>query len=820
LLYKEGVTKLALKATNIGNQYLALDDINVAHTHSKGWELGAKATIKGIQGFDQIKAHAYYQAGKIGFRFEKTDTAEPKAIPGIQMTAGLSTLEYNLKQKTFSGEGNLGLAFPVAGTPTSATGFFRIQDSHMTGFGAQVATYVKVPTLRPLFQGLVSGEILYADGKLSGEIKGNLEALQRAESSESGSKTSNKESSSPTKTGRVRFSLRVDENGPTGSITQDGKLELGGGMVVLEDVNLRMERVPNVKATAAKLNKLGGKLSDLGQDGSSIERQNGVSGSGKIKADVGDAGGGSLNLQYADGEFKESRGYFRLGPAPDKNAKPGLAGDITTSFSTKHGFQVEKGSLTANITPGLQATGELERQGGGAVENGLAASLEMKANFFKEGSFKKSLFKSVVRPVFPMIPGLFSIYGEAGADLDIEYGVSPIYVEGAVKLANISLKDKSFESAFVHIKKAKSEEQGKQSGALYAKFKGKPYLGLGAAAFSPTVAGVAGGMSMPVTAEAKLDPTLDARLLYDKNGKLKGRFTLDLPLAMGVKVAVTPYIRGTALAGLLDLTWEPSKPLRQVDLLKPRVIYNRTLDFGNLNDAEKDPEDLAPSTVEEAKPADPKLAAAQQVGGEAEEPAPVPEVKTKSGDADPTDEMSKTGPFDFASIKSTIYQGYQATIKKVTAIYKNVKEVAGKVATLAGKAVGAVGSGIQSVAGSVGTAITDVASWIYSIWGDEGDTATKTALKEVDESEDIGEIPQIEALRPFRTFNWETYRQQDEFRRSMDRFEYQQQQFRRMQENRQFFAQQQKFKQVPFRQPTFRQPTFRSGRALTKNLFG
>ena len=761
LTYKEGLAKLDLKTSNVGMQYMDLDQITVAYEGSKGWDLRAKATIKNIQGFEKIQATVYGGKGKLGFRFDKADKAEVKQPPGVGLTAALSALEYNLTNKKFTGEGNMGVAFPVGGTSVSATGFFRIVENRLTDYGVQLATLVKLPTAKPMFQGVVKGAANVRDGKLTGELLGDLTVIkyggEEGGQSSEGAKSSGKEGGDKgASAGALKFRVTLDDTGVSGGVTQAGVLDLGGGLLVVKDVRMEMNRVPNVKETVAKLNTQGGDLAALGKgmDGSSIVRKSDFAGGGKLVADMGGVGRGALDLNYADGEFKKSYGHISLGPDPDKNAKPGLAGEVSSSYSTKEGFALEGGSLTANITPGLQAKGTLEKQKGGALENGLMAALDIKATFLKDKTFKKTLYSAQTRPTIPVLPGIFSLYGEAGVDLLLEYGVSPIVVTGKAQLNNVSLKNRTFESAIVQIQKAKSEKGGKQSGNIHAKFLGKPYLGLGAAVLHPGIVGVSGGMEMPVAAEAAIDPALDTRLVYDKQGKLKGRFLLDMPLALGVKVGINPYIKGTALAGLIDLTWRPEKALAEWDLMKPRTVYNLSLDFGNLKDADKDPEEDAPTSETQTKPASEKLAAEQQVTGDSPAPpAPVPTVEPKEGDADPTDDFSKSGPFDFAGIKGVIAGAYQKTVDTVKAAYKNVKEIAEKLGQLTAKAAEAVGGAVKSAASAVSTAITDVASWISAWYG--GDT--ESALKEVEQSKSLKEVEDIEK------FNWKKYRVEPRF---------------------------------------------------------
>jgi hypothetical protein len=743
----------------------------------KGWAVGARGSITGVAGFDHIGGDVYYKPNRLGFIVgDKTtlpegiitpegQTASPKEVktakmPGAALHALFAFLEYDLKEKQFDGQGELGITIPVLeGNTITGAGVFTIEKNALSNLDAMVAADLRLPPSNPIVMGPVKGTIKGENGKLGGTIKGDL-AINSSPMTEKGPKKVGKpkgESSKDEDISLVRFYLSVDQDsGTTGYVRQTGATTLGG-FFKIEGLNIDINSSMSVQDTVKGIDKLGGSPSKnlkevsgkIAQAG--IARRTNVKGKGEISAGTGGRLSGGLSLNYGEKGFDKSKGFISLGDAPGKKGKTGIYGKVQGEYTPETGFALTSGELVANISKGLQAKGSLARtEGKDMEESGLEANLEVDAKLFDGAQeYTKVLYSASVQPTWPIIPLVFSLYGDAGVELKVKYGLKPFLLTGKANVMGIDLAEGTFTSAFVHIEKKRSTKS-KPTGEASAEFLGQPYLGIGAALATPALAGVSGGLTFPISAKASVNPELDTNVIYDKEGKLKGNLKVDFPLVLTVRMGVKPYVKGTALAGLIKLNYEPSEPLEEVDLMEPKVMSMLRLDLGNLEDDKKGAQDIAPDSGKDLKPASTNMAKEHKEESEPVESGGVKKLPDREGEGQPKSKDDEpSAPIGFAGVVKVFKAGFEPVVKGAKAVYNKVTQVAKKLGELAGKGAEALGT----TAKAVGSALSEAGSWIVSWFSSNPDTA----LKEVKKAKDLTEVPKVEKYPLFEMRDWNNY---------------------------------------------------------------
>lgn len=781
--YKESNFGLRLDSNSLQTSLFSLKKIAVAHNGTKGWSVGARAEVSGIKGFEHVAADVYYKPNRLGFIVADSSslpkevvssqgkTAAPSElktakIPGAKLHAILAFLEYDLRNKQFDGKGELGITIPILeGNTITGAGVFTIEKNALTDLDAMLSTTLSLPPSSPIVSGPVSGFIRGESGRFDGEVKGDLSISSTPMLSGKTKKIGTKSGDSST-TGskkkvdgsQVKFLLSIGhDSGTNGYLKQTGIANFGG-LFKFQGLDIQINSALNVQDTVKGIDSLGGSPSKNLKEVSSkiatsgIARRVKVKGVGEIQASSpGGMMKGGLALKYGESGFEGSTGEISLGTVPDKNGKAGIYGSVTGVYSPTSGFALTTGKLTANLTKGLQATGTLGRQEGADLDTGLDASLLVTAKLM-DGTqmYNKSLFEASVRPTIPVIPGLFSIYGDAGVELKLKYGVTPFLLTGQADVSGINLEEGTFDKAFVNIKKEKSSKS-KPTGDASVEFLGKPYFGIGAAIATPSLAGISGGLKFPISAKAGVDPVLDANVVYDKEGNLKGNFNVGFPLVLRVKMGVLPYVKGTALGGLINLDWDPGTALEEVDLMAPKQVSMINLNMGKLDKDNEGAQQIAPGSSSELKPASPTQADDQKLEAPVKESGHVKGASDKVGpveDSESSEEPS-SAPIGFAGVKAVFTKGFAKVVETAKSVYDKVAKVAVKLGELAGKGAEVLGTSVKTVA----KGILEVGSWILSWYAGDPDEA----LHEVETSEDLVEVDHVDEFPLFRRDNWDTY---------------------------------------------------------------
>ena len=772
-LYKKQNFRLKLSSESLNASIFSIKQLAIAHVPKAGWSMGGRAEVTGMKGFEHVAADIFYRPNRIGFAVGdkvgmpkdvvsmKGETVTPNDVkvaqmPGAKLHAVMAYLEYDLARKQFDGKGELGLTIPVMeGNTITGAGAFTIERNALSSLDVLIATHMNLPASKPIVSGPVRGTIKGENGRLGGDIKGDLDINNGQE----GAKILKPKGEKDKDTSNVKFLLSVDhDSGITGFVKQTGTAKFGG-IFKLKGLDIQITSALNVQDTIKGIDSLGGSPSKNLKEVSSLIARSGIArdttvvGKGQIKAGgKGSAVSGGLQLNYGKGGFQKSTAEISLGQPTDKNGKPGIYGTLTGEYTPEAGFALTKGSLTANITKGLQAEGTLGRREGDDLDAGLDASLMVKAKLMDGAKmYNKKLFEASVQPTIPIIPGLFSIYGDAGVELSLKYGLKPFLLTGQANVMGINLADRTFEKAFVNIKKEPSTES-KPTGDASVEFMGKPYFGIGAAIATPKLAGVSGGLKFPISAKASVDPVLDTNVIYDEEGKLKGNFKMGFPLVLRVKMGVLPYVKGTALGGLIDLNWDPGKPLEEVDLMEPKQVSMINLDLGKLDEEDGGAEKLAPGDASELKPASPQQAEKQKTPAKPKMSGSIKGAGKKVGEVpEPKEgEEAPSAPIGFAGVKSVFAKGFAHIVKTAKSVYDKVAMVAGKLGELVSMGAEKLGTTAKNVVKS----IAEVGSWIKSWFGGNPDKA----LEEVQKSEDLIQVDNVEKFPLFRS-HWSSYYQ-------------------------------------------------------------
>ncbi len=716
-----------------------------ADYNGKNWQVRGKASIGAIEQFERIDADFYYHKGLLGFSLQ---SFKASPVPGVPFTAGLKSIEYDLGNKTFNGEGFAGAVLPVVGT-TQAT--FSVKKNKIKGLTLNVDTPVRLPSQNPVAIGNVRGELIYQRGSLEGSVDGKLDVVGAPGQQEPSTKKTGAKGRTPTPEippKAFEFELRATSSRVTGKLVQSGKVSLYD-MFELSGLNLQLSEITDVRATAAKLSAdLGDNpknLKDfntkLTQNGIELQKKSDLAGSGKMKASAGESLSGELDLKYANGAFQKSLGTLRVGAGKlDKKEGPGLAASVTFGYSSYEGLSLVRGEITANLAKGLQATGALEQEKGQDFTQGLNAELRMDGTLMDQQSFSKDIVPEIehtaILATIPTPVGLVTAYGKIGAKLGFDFAAGPVdFKDGRAQLVGINLKERSFAKAYANLD---------LEGLLKAELRGGPSLGLGVSFFHPKIFGVEGDLKLGMAAKAESRPRLKTMVVYEKQPnrgsesiKPKAGAKLDVPFALGLEAYVEPTITIRALYDMLKYPW-PIKKFGPVPLLEPKEIFRFSLDLGNMG--QKSTEDLkkmVPAGANKMKAASPEAVEAVTKSGEE-----TTEQSSENKQAEePAERTYTAGPFSFSIAMGELKNNFDKNVRKpVKQKLKDVLQIAQKIKQLGGEA-------LKNIKAKSTEAIEGISLWIKEAWHGK----SKEALKNVKQATDLQDISYIGSLKKYWT---------------------------------------------------------------------
>ncbi|MEJ7597310.1 MAG: hypothetical protein WKG01_05305 [Kofleriaceae bacterium] len=516
-----------------------------------------------------------------------------------------------------------------------------------------------------MFTGSVGGTIVYEAGKVSGRIRGdaNLTGPGLKELAEDGT---------------LGLSVDVAVSGEgkfSGSISTTKTLTFGKHFRVrpfratvdeLGNVSTRL----TLEVTGIKNVKDASLTCEIDRDGFRIVGGGITVGFGNGDKDKGDRMWGRATIAYDDG--------LKIGGEVNVRLKPGMVGKGTLDYSTKTG--------KADLELSVDRISLIDKQ-------------EHTKNLF---TFDKAI------PVFTIV--LIGLDLDVRFTLDFKYGFE-LYLAPKAKVKGLDLHELELDSA---------EAELGLGGELSAGLVATPSVGVGIHILHPMLVHGTGSLAFPVEAMARLTPTANLRVGYDKEGGVTG----DVGFAMALNFGITGAVVGKLALEILDGMWKPDPLTHEFDsftIMEPRELFS--YDF-NLNDDLSKPRQ--PELPNLAAP--PKPSTAKQVGKSEQVKSGAPPSQAPL--AGKTDSPPST-PGALAVLKPMFqhmpgYAEIEAIMREAEKLWIEfngvVDDIKGAISTGARKisnGVQWVASGVMDVAEEVSEGIVDGAAWLGESVGEE-----------------------------------------------------------------------------------------------------
>jgi len=546
--------------------------VSVSYQHGK-WSLEGKATvadlIQGLEPFTVSIKHAD-DVTTIG----AADLSIGRKVRGIDIHGKVKSLSYDVDKGSFSADGvHLDVDLGVFGK-ASADATIRDNELDKAHFGYESMVFA-YPGKAPILSGQLTGGLDYDKGKYSGRIGGTanlkIPALQRISKS----------------LGDLGFVIDV-------GFKDDGKYS--GSIALADDKPILLGeylRIPTLKL-------------QLGEDGS-ITSTFGLEATEKLKY-VKDAK--VLCRINADGTFEVLSASARAKVGDE--TKDRVAAELGLSYQKGKDGQpafILSGKLWVRIKEGMVAVGTLTYNTATGI---IDASLSVERITLLGWHGHKPLLGIKKQIILVSIYGL-GIYLDARFELGFDYsfdlGVTP-----QIKLEGLKIDDFSFTLAVATVR---------LDGMLVAGLVGKPGIGLGLFALHPKLLRGGGGLALPVSAKAVVNPAGTVEIRYNPRGEVEGGARVGLVLTFGITASLKPYAEFSVLDGLYEPTWE-GDALAEFVIMEPRELFTYWIDFGaGLKKTEGEPE-MPPPGGDGKPPAkgadEKKRIGTDQPPGKAEEP--------------------------------------------------------------------------------------------------------------------------------------------------------------------------------------------------------
>ena len=618
--YEEGTLKL--QQGNVGFQHeTGKLTGNVVFTYGENklnftGKGEVKDVVDGLKPFEVTLTHV---DGKTNASCPVVDF--DRQFPGVKVTGKASELTYDLDKGILAGDIALKADFGAFGEAEATA---KIAENEITE-----ATFTfksgefNYPKSAPILKGTIGGTVKYAAKKFSGSLEGTADfKLPGGGAGEEGS------------TLGLAINAKMSEEGAfSGTIKTTKPLQVGkyikipsveGTLTEKGDVNARFSvevvNIPNVESAVVNC--------VIDEKGFSVE--------------------GEVTFVFGTENATKMWGKLKLG------------------YSAAEGF-VLKGEASVKIKEGMIATGSLEYS---SKTNKISTKLGIKKFNVFDKTDKRNLFKlSKDIPVFSLA-GILGLYVSPAISLDFDY-VLKLDIEPSVELKDLSLEDFSFSEAIAQLKTG-----GEISAALTA----TPSIGVGIFVLSPMLLKGGGGIKVPITAKASVDPSATFKVSYKPDGGVDGEAKMHLALDFEIKGSVVPYAEFSVLDGAYEKSWTGDS-LADFTILPKTELFALDLDVGG--DTEKQKEPTIPTTAEPSKgPKGGGKVMPQKAAGKKD--TAVAADKNKAG-REPT-EGGADGPFSIAGL------GEQFLSKPSLAGLKKALEAAGAAWDMVKGSIKAIGA--------------------------------------------------------------------------------------------------------------------------------
>lgn len=584
------------------------------------WSFQGEATLAAglVEGLQEVTLGVKYEAGKT--KIYCAQAGYERSFKAVKLVGNVYDLEYDVDKGTFSGSGALEADFGMFGKAKADATLEnnKIKRAEL----AYESPEIKYPSKsdKPTFSGTVNGAITFENDKFSGKINGtaklNVPALQKI-------------------AGDSGLGLAVDAH-----INADGSY---GGTIKT--------------TTPLKF----GKHFEIPKIGCTIKDDGSVDGEFAVKV---------VNFKYLENAqidcaitkdgFTVKKADIKVSFGTPNESK--FWGALTVAYQEGKGLAIT-GELSAKIKEGMVAYGKLTYN----TETDLVdITLGMDEIKLFEHKTTKSLFK--VKKQIPLVSfyNLIGIYLDLGFELSFEFDFD-LGIKPEMKLEELDMKTFEYKKISAEIALL---------GQLAARLIGTPNLGVGIFAISPSVLRGGGGLKMPVVGEAIIKPTGKLNVGYTPGGEVDGDATLGMMMTFGIKASVKPYAELAVLDGVWNPKWEGDN-LAEFEILKPRELFNFTVDFGK---PQKKEEPKLPEENAAGDPAPPQAART------------LPEEKGKEKQAESTPKTTTTepsesgndGPFSLSALKPMLeglpgYGTIKGLLDKAAAAYKKISEFLGRI---------------------------------------------------------------------------------------------------------------------------------------------
>jgi hypothetical protein len=581
------------------------------------WSIAGKATVANlIEGLDPFDVLIKHENDVTTIGAEKLKLR--KKIAGIDMEGGVDTLSYDVDTGGFSARNinftvDLGL-FGKAG----ATADIANSELQKLKFDYESKTLQYPPKSKsPLVSGTLKGSLLYEKGKYSGDIGGTaylkIPALEKI-------------SKSLGDTGFV-IAVHIDEQG-----------RYSGSIALAEDKPILLGKYLRIPQLRLALDEEGALSSTF-----SIEVTESLKFVKEAKVSCAITKEGRFEILQASARVKVG-----------DETKDRVAAELGLDYDKKLAALVVTGTIWVRIKEGMVAKGVLTWN---SATNQIDARVSIdRIQLLKWSGHKKFIdLKKQITLFMIYVLGIYlDVRFELSFNYSFELGLTP-----SIELQGLSLDDWSWRLAIATVK---------LDGLLKAELVGKPGIGLGLFALHPKIVRGGGGLSLPISALATVDPSGTVQIRYKPDGSIEGGGRVGLTLTFGIKAALKPYAEFSVLDGLYEPTWE-GDALAEFVILEERELFTYYIDFGaGLQKEEGEPK-LPSGEQGKGPPAqasdEKKRIKTKRPPATAEEPAhgkrnEDPPEKKK------TEEPKKEGGFDFMTMIGQLLNSPRfAPIKKV-----------------------------------------------------------------------------------------------------------------------------------------------------------
>lgn len=665
--------------------------VTAGYSSKLGPHVDAKKMRVAVPGLEPFEAGISYGKNELAFAVGPDVDVVKVTFGAYELRGGLQSLRYNTKSGAYVGVGVLRGELPVVG---QVSGLLKAAGGK--GLSIERAELrasrkdLAIPGAKPVIQGPFSGNLAYEKGKVTGGVTGTALKLNAPGLGEGAT---------------LSFAANYAEGGVSGS------LELND---------------PGANEGYVKLKSLKAAIDDKGD----------FSGAATAGLDVAGVSGDLTGRLDKDGLAIEGTGI--------SYESPRVKGTIARAgYHPTQGVYLEA-SASAELSPGLIGTGSIKYPGTGGGKKSVDADIGIEnLELMKGGGRRERDLLNIPGVLFPLLalpPVPIVVYAELAAKAKLAYGFDPLVMNGKAAVQGLDLSTGRFKSASL---------APTLTGGVSVTLQGGPSLGLVASLIHPWAAYVKGAADFQIGGTAALKPKLAGLLQFGEDG-LSGGGALKMPLILSAQAMPSISVEVGMLNGYLAKKFPLS--FGPFPLMKPKRIFELSLDFGSLGDKAGSLADQLPdgTALPEASTPD---ASQQTMDTTTTQPGP----QLVSGDKAPVhgepsagDLAAAQGPFNLAGeMKALLIEKVQGVKSWAVEKWETVKAVLNGIKDLAVNTAKLAKAGAQKLIGTAAAVINAgaltteaVVAWISRSYGGNVDAA----LKAIEFSDNIFGVRSLQAL--------------------------------------------------------------------------